>query len=640
MGNIIIGTAGHIDHGKTTLIKALTGIDTDRLKEEKERGITIDLGFAYFTLPNGKKVGIVDVPGHEKFVKNMLAGVGGIDLVLLVIAADEGIMPQTKEHLNILELLNIKKGIIVITKKDLVDEEWLEMVIEEVKEEVKTTFLKDAPIIAVSSTTKEGLDLLIDKIQEMTQEEFEKDMDSPFRLPLDRVFTITGIGTIVTGSLLCGSVSVGDVVEIFPKGIKSKVRSIEVHGESKERALAGQRTAINLTDVKPEDIKRGDVMSLPNAMQAVEKAIILIKLLKDAGKPLKNRERIRFHAGTGEYLGRINLLDREELLPGEDAYALIHFEEDVPVIFGDYFVIRRYSPVYTIGGGRVIFVNPNRVKKEKIPVALNYLENILRGGIKEFILGYLALFGKPYVSIEELIPYIGKSLSQIKIAADSLIRENKVIFIKAGSEDIICDIDYYNTLTEVAKGIVESHHTKMPFSEGISKEELKSRLNLEGKIFEQFLLKWLQDGIFDSSGKWIKIKGYTITLTDKEKGLIDKILKIYKEKGWAPPLVEEINQFITEIDGGKIKSLLSYLVLEGSLIKINEEIYMEKSWVEKAKDIIKNYFKENKELTVAQFRDMLSTSRKYALPLLEYFDGIYVTRRIKDVRIPGSRINE
>lgn len=640
MGNIIIGTAGHIDHGKTTLIKALTGIDTDRLKEEKERGITIDLGFAHFTLPNGKKVGIVDVPGHEKFVKNMLAGVGGIDLVLLVIAADEGIMPQTKEHLNILELLNTKKGIIVITKKDLVDNDWLEMVVEEVKEKVKTSFLKDAPIIPVSSKTGEGLDLLVQKIQEMTQQEFEKDLYSPFRLPVDRVFTIPGIGTIVTGSLICGYISVGDAVEIYPEKIKSKVRSIEVHGESKEKAFAGQRTAINLVDVKPDDIKRGDVISVPGSMQPVEKAVINVKLLEDAEKSLKNRERVRFHAGTGEYLGRISIINREEILPGEQAFAIIHFEEAVPVTYEDYFVIRRYSPIHTIGGGKVIFVNPAKIKKEKIDIAVKGLEDIVNGGIKEFILVYLSLFGKPVTSITDLIPYLGKNYETIKSAVDSLVNDNLVIFLKSGNEEILCDTDYYDNLTEKAKEIVENYHLKNPFSEGISKEELKSRLSLESKVFELFLSKWVQEGYFEGSGKYLKRKGYKIVLDQKEEQIKDKLLKIYEEKGWTPPAVEEVVQLLKDFDEGKIKSILNYLVLEGSLIKLNDEIYMHEIWVEKAKELLKNHFQKNKEISVSQFRDMLNTSRKYALPILEYFDGIYFTRRIKDVRIPGSRITD
>ncbi|KYO64743.1 selenocysteine-specific translation elongation factor [Thermovenabulum gondwanense] len=640
MGNIIIGTAGHIDHGKTTLIKALTGIDTDRLKEEKERGITIDLGFAHFTLPNGKKVGIVDVPGHEKFVKNMLAGVGGIDLVLLVIAADEGIMPQTKEHLNILELLNTKKGIIVITKKDLVDNEWLEMVVEEVKETVKTSFLKDSPIIPVSSKTGEGLDLLVQKIQEMTQQEFEKDLYSPFRLPVDRVFTIPGIGTIVTGSLICGCVSVGDAVEIYPKKIKSKVRSIEVHGESREKAFAGQRTAINLVDVKPDDIKRGDVISIPGSMQPVEKAVINVKLLEDAEKSLKNRERVRFHAGTGEYLGRISIINREEILPGERAFAVIHFEEAVPVTYEDYFVIRRYSPVHTIGGGKVIFVNPAKIKKEKIDIAVKGLEKIANGGIKEFILVYLSLFGKPVTSIADLFPYLGKNYETIRSAVDSLVKDNSVVFLKSGNEEILCDMDYYDNLTEKAKEIVEAYHLKNPFSEGILKEELKSRLGLESKVFELFLSKWVQEGYFEGSGKYLKRKGYKIVLNEKEEQMKDKLLKIYEEKGWTPPAVEEVVQLLKDFEEEKIKSILNYLVLEGSLIKLNDEIYMHKTWVEKAKELLKNHFQKNKEISVSQFRDMLNTSRKYALPILEYFDGIYFTRRIKDVRIPGSRISD
>ncbi|WP_305781724.1 selenocysteine-specific translation elongation factor [Caloramator sp. E03] len=350
MQHIVIGTAGHIDHGKTTLIKALTGRDTDTLKEEKERGISINLGFTYFDLPSGKRAGIVDVPGHEKFIKNMLAGVGGIDVVLLVIAADEGVMPQTVEHVNILELLDIKRGIVVLTKKDLVDDEWIKMITEDIKKFLNSTFLKDAPIIPVSSVTGFGLDLLTKTIDDMTEKVEERDTVTDFRLPIDRVFTISGFGTVVTGTLISGVIKEGDSCEIYTKGIKTKIRSIQVHENPVKEAFAGQRVAVNLASIKTDEVERGDVVSKIGAM---ENSLILdcrLKYLKDAPKSLKNRDRIRIYHGTSEILGRVIILDKEIVNPGDTALIQIRLEKSIAARRGDKYVIRSYSPMHTIGG--------------------------------------------------------------------------------------------------------------------------------------------------------------------------------------------------------------------------------------------------------------------------------------------------
>ncbi|TYP57579.1 selenocysteine-specific translation elongation factor [Thermosediminibacter litoriperuensis] len=639
MSNVIVGTAGHIDHGKTTLIKALTGINTDRLKEEQERGITIDLGFAYLLLPSGRRVGIVDVPGHEKFVKNMLAGAGGIDLVLLVVAADEGIMPQTREHLNILQLLNVKKGIVVITKKDLVDEEWLEMVKEDIGEELNGTFLEKSPVIPVSSVTGEGIKELIEIIDRMTEEAFERDLDSPFRLPIDRVFSLPGIGTVVTGSLLCGSVSVGENVEIFPKGLICKVRSIEIHGESRQSAQAGQRTAINLSDVKPEDISRGDVVSRAGAMLPVSRALGSFRLLKDAPRTLKNRDRVRFHAGTGEVMARVNLIDVDELLPGEEAFVSLDFEEPVAVSYKDYYVVRSYSPITTIGGGQILFVNPSRFKRSMRDRVLDALRRAEEGDLSEYILGFVSVFGRSHIPLKSLVPYTGRCLEKIRAAAECLSAGGEALVLRVGPEDEVFDKRFYEDKSAEVRDILENYHRKFPLSEGMAKEELRSRLNLDGKVFEAVLDRWVTEGLLESRGKTVNLKGFIVKVSEKQEEIIDKLLRVFREKGWTPPTFNELTASFSE-EAKDVKEVLNWLVSRGDIIKINEEIYMAREWVEKARHLLQKFFAENSELTVAQFRDMLGTTRKYALPLLEYMDGIKVTRRLKDTRAAGIRLYE
>lgn len=638
MSNIILGTAGHIDHGKTTLIRALTGINTDRLKEEQKRGITIDLGFAHMTLPSGKVVGIVDVPGHEKFIKNMLAGTGGIDMVLMIIAADEGVMPQTREHLNILKLLNIKKGLTVLTKKDLVDEEWLELVMDEVREELKGSFLEDAPIIPVSSTTGEGLKELVETIDKMCQDEMKKDNESPFRLPIDRVFSLQGIGSVVTGSLICGIVKNGDEVEIFPERKKTRIRSIQVHGKSLDMAEAGQRTALNLADIKTQDIQRGDVVAPPESLFSVTKAYVYLQVLDDAPSPLKNRDRIRFHTGAKEALGRITLIENDELAPGKDSFALLTLEEPVVCVYGDYYVIRSYSPITTIGGGRILFVNPRHLKKSQEKGVIEALKNTFEGGLKEFIINLLGTFGGEYINVRDLCPYTGKSIRKIEQTINSLVNENKVILLKVSGENMVFNKNYFDTITEEVLSLVEDYHKKFPLSDGMAKEEIRSRMGLDPSIFEAMLDNWISQGLLESSRNTVRKKGFSVAMTPIQQEISQKLQQFFIDSGWAPPGIEEVTSKFTPAQKKDVREVFQRLVCEGKIIKINEEIYMSVEWVEKAFHILQQYFVENKELTVSAFREILGTSRKFALPLLEYMDSIKATRRVKEVRIAGSNL--
>jgi selenocysteine-specific elongation factor len=627
MSNIILGTAGHIDHGKTTLIKALTGIDTDRLSEEKKRGITIDLGFAHLSLPTGQKVSIVDVPGHERFVKNMVAGVGGIDMVLFIVAADEGVMPQTKEHLNILKILNIERGLTVLTKKDKADDEWLELVIEDVREQIKGTFLEKSPIIPVSSITGEGIGTLKAAIDEMCSQEILKDIQSPFRLPIDRIFTMPGIGTVVTGSLLYGTAKIGDDVEVFPKGKKSRIRGIQLHGKTCDQAMGGQRTALNLTDLKVEDMERGDVVAKPGTLLPVTKALAYFRLLDDVRGPLKNRERIRFHTGTREVMARIALLDRDKLLPGEDAFVRVIFEETVSCAYKDRYVVRSYSPITTIGGGQILYVNPRRIKKSVQKRAQQVLRNAYEGDLHEFILGLLELFANECLQISKIAPYTGKSTEQINAAVKTLVSQDKVKIFKIGEEDLVVDSKYFSELTERAVSIIENYHKNQPLSDGIAREELRSRIKTEPSLFDNFLNNWIKDGLFETSGSTVKRKGFVVRLDESQKDLFDKILKMYVESGWSPPSINEVlSNFPTNREKG-IRQIISKLTGDGKLIKPNEELYMTNEWVKQAIKQLKKHFENDRELTASDFRKMLGTTRKYAIPLLEYMDSIKITKR-------------
>lgn len=634
MSNIILGTAGHIDHGKTTLIKALTGINTDRLFEEKKRGITIDLGFAFLTLPSGRRVGIVDVPGHEKFIKNMVAGVGGIDIVLFIVAADEGVMPQTKEHLNILKILNIQKGLTVLTKKDMVDDEWLKLVIEDVSDEIRGTFLEKASIIPVSSVTGDGIPELIAAIEKMCSEEVLKDVSSPFRLPIDRVFTMPGIGTVVTGSLISGNANVGDAVEIFPIRKKSRIRGLQVHGKTVETVEGGQRTALNLTDVKVDDLSRGDVVTQPGALLPVTKALAYFKLLADVKDPLKNRERVRFHIGTKEVMARLALLDRDKLLPGKGTFVRVIFEETITCAYKDRYVVRSYSPITTIGGGKIIYVNPHRIKKSIREKTLKSLQEAYEGDLKEFILGLLEIFGNYYLKITEIAPYTGKSISQINQVVKTMVDEGLIEVFKLGGEDLFVDKNFYSKITEKALLLVENYHKKHPLSNGIAREELRSRIRIEPLLFDSFLNRWEDDKTLETVGSIVKKKNYTIKLTESQKLIYDKILKCYDEAGWAPPSINQISLKVSLKKEEEVKQMITKLVTDGKLVKINEELYMTKKWVDKAIQLLKSHYNNKQQINPSEFKNILSTTRKYAIPLLEYMDRIKITKRQAD----GTRV--
>jgi len=632
--NVIIGTAGHIDHGKTTLIKALTGRDTDRLREEKERGISIELGFTYFDLPSGRRAGIIDVPGHERFIKNMLAGAGGIDVVVLVIAADEGVMPQTREHLNILSLLRVKKGIIALSKKDMVDQEWLDMITEQIRDEVQDSFLKEAKIIPVSSVTGEGLKELVAEIDSVTGVVEEKDTHEVFRLPVDRAFTITGFGTVVTGTLISGSINEGDKVEIYPHRTETRVRSIQVHEKSVKTAYAGQRVAVNIANVKLDEIQRGDVLAQPGRMEVTMMLDARLEMLKSADKSIDNRDRLRLYHGTSEIMCRVVLLDREELKPGESAFVQLRLEEETACMKGDRFVIRTYSPMLTIGGGTVLEPNPPKRKRFKEDV-IEELKIKEQGDPEEVIEGYLIQNSGKYPERKAIIKAVGNIGAELfdKITA-GLLEKKLINEFRLGDETYVLHIRYLKDVEKKLEEILETYHRKNPLKSGISKEELRTRIfeGMKPRLADLIFGYFEASGVIKLDNQYVAKSGFTVQFNKLQTQIRDTIRRSYSENRFNPPKVVELAE-ANRLDKEQCLLVYNTLIEMGELVKLGEDIAVSKDAYDEAVGLIRKQIKENGPIQLGQFRDLLGTSRKYAMALLDYFDQNRITRRVGDNRI-------
>lgn len=634
--HIILGTAGHIDHGKTTLIKALTGVDCDRLKEEQSRGITIELGFTYLDLPDGIRIGIIDVPGHEKFVHHMVAGVVGMDLVLLVIAADEGIMPQTREHLDICRLLGVKTGLVAVTKSDLVEEEWLELVMEEVGNFVQGTFLKQAPVIPVSSTTGQGLDRLKEAIENLAQGLPEHTGEGAFRLPVDRVFTMKGFGTVITGTLLSGQVRTGDMVEILPQQLKARVRGVQVHNQKVEMAMAGQRTAINLQGVERENIRRGDLICQPDLMEPGYLLDARLTLLENVA-PLKNRTRIRFHTGTAEIFGRVVFLDREELKPGETCMPQFRLEERVAAMPRDRFVIRRYSPMVTLGGGEIIDSHPEKHKRYKDDV-LEDLEALEKASIPESIEFYIQKAGARGMDLKALVARTNLEPNRISRTLESLAADGRVLMLDGSNRAI--HIATYHEFQKNMVHTLKDFHKKNPLKGGMSKEELKARLSPD--LDPRFYARLLED--MDRAGEILvkqetcALSGHQVSLSTEEKRLYDQVLKIYQDAGTQPPNPNEVlGQF--KKDGHKVEKLTNLLQDEGKLIRLKGDLLFHHQALLSLKDQVQGFLEDGKQMGIGDFKEMTGLSRKFAVPVLEYLDNQGITLRVGDKRVLRRRIS-
>jgi len=632
MKHLVLGTAGHVDHGKTALIKALTGIDTDRLKEEKERGITIELGFASLTLPSGQTLGIVDVPGHEKFIKNMVSGAAGIDLVMMVIAADEGIMPQTKEHLHICSLLGISKGIVALTKTDLVEKEWLKLVQSEITDFIKGTFLEEAPIVPVSAIKREGLTELLQALDLTTSKLAEKTDDGIFRLPVDRVFTMKGFGTVVTGTLVSDHIKTGDEVQILPEKINARIRGIQVHNQPVEKAWAGQRTAINLQGIEKSAINRGNVLVRPQTVWPTKRLDVFVEFLASNAKNLKNRSLVRLHTGTSEIISRIILLEKDELAPGQKGFAQIVLSDKDVVVAGDHFVLRSYSPVTTIGGGQVIDPLSKKHKRlnNEIITELNLLQ---KGSLQEKISVILERAGFSGINLYCLAFRLGIEAKKIREALENLLASKKS-FLLDNEDTTVISAKFFNQLDKIIIGEVTEYHKKNPLKGGISKEELKVSLgnNVSAKLFNMVLGSLNKEGNIVSDRDNVRLTKHQVELAGDLDSLRRDIARIYKEAGLTPSsLSEVINKFSDRKT--KAQNIINLMLKEGDLIKINEELCFSREVLNNLRNNYKAMLVKDGKATPASFKDLTGLSRKYIIPLMEYFDMNKLTIRVGDHRI-------
>ncbi|MGA2956596.1 MAG: selenocysteine-specific translation elongation factor [Thermodesulfobacteriota bacterium] len=632
MKRVVLGTAGHIDHGKTTLIKALTGVDTDRLKEEKERGITIELGFTFMPLPSGLKISIVDVPGHEKFVRHMVAGATGIDMVALIIAADEGVMPQTREHLDICKLLRVKKGLIALTKTDLVEKDWLELVKEEIREFVKGTFLEGAAIVPVSSTTGEGIPGLVAEIDRLAQEVEERSPEGLLRLPIDRVFTMRGFGTVITGTIIAGKVSVGDTLEVLPKGLEAKVRGIQAHGEPVETATAGLRVGINLQGLEKDIVDRGNILALAQSLRPTSALDTIFQLLPGVPKPLKNRTRVRFHVGTTESLGRAIILDREEIKPGEEAFLQLRLEEPVVALPGDRFVIRSYSPVFTIGGGEILDAFPTRHKRlsEQVKEEMAILE---KGSDDEKIRLRLLKARPAGLSWPELVMRSNLLPSKLRPLVDQLVAKGGILRFN-GDRLRYLHPQVMADLKRFSLDYLKDFHQKNPLQTGAMKEELKSKLppQVDVRLFNHLLSALIEEKKILAEKETLRLFSHTISLKAEEKDLHKKIVLLFAKARLQPPTVKEV---VSELGASEneLKPVLQLLTKEGTLVKVKEDLYFHRQALEELEGRMVSFLQQNKEMTPTHFKEVSQVSRKFAIPLLEHFDGKKLTMRIGDKRV-------
>ena len=627
MKNIIIGTAGHIDHGKTTLIKALTGRNTDRWEEEQRRGITIDLGFTYFDLPSGDRAGIIDVPGHERFINNMVAGVVGMDLVLLVIAADEGIMPQTREHMDILNLLGIEKSIIVLNKCDLVDEEWLELVEEEVKEELHGTFLEHAPVVKVSAATGEGLDSLIDTIVHMTSDEVvSKDVQTIPRLPIDRAFTLSGFGTIITGTLVSGTITKEDTLEMYPIGKECKIRSIQVHGQDKNECYAGQRVAINLSNVKKKEIKRGCVLAPPNSMKNTDLLDVKLQILDSSMRILTNHTRLHFFTGTSEILCRAVLLDKEEIGPGESGYVQLRLEEEIAVRRGDKFVVRFYSPMETIGGGVILEPNPG-VKRRFREEVIEELKRKESGSTADVIELHVKEHKDTLITMTELAKLTALSVEEVQEDVKELEEQGLVCVFPMRKDTYVWHTDSKRVAGQLLNQALKNYEDKYPYRYGMKKAEVQVTHfpKIKPNVFDKIIEKLIDEGHLKRVEEFLCTPEYEVR-KDEIYGKVSKILiDTFAKAKYDFVRYSEID--FKGISRDIADDILNILLEEQKIVKVTDDMYTLSEYMQHAKELIQEKLQENPVITIAQVRDIFETSRKSAKPILEYMDGIKVTKK-------------
>jgi len=630
--NIILGTAGHIDHGKTSLVKALTGIETDRLKEEKERGITIELGFASLDLPNGQHIGIVDMPGHEKFVKNMVAGSSGIDVVVMVIAADEGVMPQTREHMEICNLMGIRHGMIALTKTDLVDEDLLELAMDDIHDFIQDTFLEEMPIVPVSSATGQGLEAFLTALENICAQIPSRKFSSIFRLPVDRVFSMKGFGTVITGTLISGHVSVGQDIMVFPRRITSKVRGLQVHSSSVETAVAGTRTAINFQGLDREAVFRGDVLSTPGALIESYMVDAQFHYLKSNAKPAKARTRIRFHSGTSEILGYMVLLDRDTLLPGDTAPVQFRLESPVCCIKDDRYVVRSYSPVRTIGGGDIL--NPASQKyKAKDTAIIEGLHALSEQEDDEKTIAFfLSIKGYSGLTLNELRVMTNVPDKKLTAALQKMLAKQEAVLTDK-EKQIYVHGSIFDAFKEKALERLTVYHQENPLKEGMLAQELKSKFQYvdDARFFNILFNRLEKENLIVLDKNLIKLSGFKVALQVDQHEIKEKIAGIYKNSGLTPPFFRTVCQDL-ELDQKTARDVMQMLIDEKQVVKTKDDLFFDAVAVNELETKLIEFLKANEKITTPQFKDMTGISRKYVIPLIEHFDAIHLTIRVEDHR--------
>lgn len=637
MQNVIVGTAGHVDHGKTCLIKALSGIDTDRLKEEKKRGITIELGFANLIDTDGVHIGIIDVPGHEKFVKNMLAGIGGIDLVLLVIALDEGVMPQTVEHFEILKMLQIRQGIVVLTKSDTVDSDWADMVEEDVRELIKGSFLEQAELIRVSSYTGENIDVLRQKIVTMAKQAGKRREEKElFRLPIDRVFTMEGFGTVVTGTLIEGMCEAGEEVMVYPQERLLKIRGVQSHGQKEEKACAGQRTAINLAGIKKEELSRGEVLAYPGSLVNSTMVDATLRLFDSTQRKLKNGDRVHLSYGSAQAIGKVILLDCDVVEAGQEALVQLRFDDPICVKRNDKFIIRFYSPVETFGGGTVLNPAADKHKRGQEDV-IESLKLKKTGTDMEILEQMVNEESRRFPEAEDLAAWMDLTVSEAEQMLDTLRNKKKILHLNDGS---FVGKAYWEKVSELANQVLAHFHRENPIVEGMDREELKSRLAermhlKSGKKAEALIAELEKRKVITIQGSVVSVAGFTVSYSNEASQMMTDMENIYKKAGIEVPSTDELVGAYK--DRKQARQVLSELTKKGILVKAGTGVLMHKEHWDRALNILREHLAANPQITLGEFRDLLGTSRKYAVMLLETYDQMKITKKTGDVRVPGGK---
>ena len=623
----VIGTAGHVDHGKSTLIAALTGVHPDRLKEEREREMTIDLGFGWLTLPDGNEVGIVDVPGHRDFIENMLAGIGGIDAALLVIAADEGVMPQTREHLAILDLLQIPAGLIVLTKIDLApDSGWLDLVSSDIRAAVAGTVLSDAPILPVSAKTKSGLDVLISNLQLLLQEKPSRpDLGRP-RLPIDRVFSMPGFGTVVTGTLTDGALSLGDEVEILPGGRKGRVRGLQTHKKKEERSAPGSRTAVNISGVALEEIQRGEVVVRPDQYQPTRRADVRLRLLKDISAPLEHASEVKVFLGTAETIANVRVLGAQELAPGQEGWVQLELRDPLVAVRGDRLILRRPSPGETLGGGILVDPQPKGRHKRFDEAVLKSLESLVGGSPADVLLeAALALGAAP---VKDVIARSRLESDPAESALKELLGNGQLINLEEGAwkmDGMVMPASQWNALQEKTLQIVAEYHKSFPLRKGVPREELKSKLKLTPRIFNALVAFNVKRSTLNEVASVVARPNYHVTFDAAQQAKVTGLMRKFAAHPFATPSVKECQAELGE-------EILNALIEMGELKTVSAEVVFRTKDYETMVAKVKTALQQKGQVTLAEVRDLLDTTRKYVQALLEHLDAIGITAREGDVR--------